>query len=147
MHVGARYYDPATGRFLQRDPIGVQGGLNVYQYAAGTPTIAVDPDGEFLGILIGVVTAIVIVAKVAISAYNAHAMAQLAPDRAKTRRQQQDVDDLISEVRNRHHTMHNIKRTSKGIIRNYPNTCFTGPMRPTTQWFRAFWTSVTWLLY
>ena len=34
MHVGARYYDPATGRFLQRDPIGIQGGLNVYGYVA-----------------------------------------------------------------------------------------------------------------
>ena len=27
MHVGHRYYDPATGRFLQRDPIGIKGDL------------------------------------------------------------------------------------------------------------------------
>jgi len=45
LHVGARYYDPATGRFLQRDPIGIAGGLNVYAYAWNTPTISVDPDG------------------------------------------------------------------------------------------------------
>ncbi|UCE61840.1 MAG: hypothetical protein JSU63_08880, partial [Phycisphaerales bacterium] len=32
MHVGARYYDPVIGRFLQRDPIGIEGGLNVYEY-------------------------------------------------------------------------------------------------------------------
>ena len=45
MHVGHRYYDPSSGRFLQRDPIGVGGGLNVYAYAAGAPTISVDPSG------------------------------------------------------------------------------------------------------
>ncbi len=45
MHVGARYYDPATGRFLQRDPIGIAGGLNVYSYVGSRPTVAVDPEG------------------------------------------------------------------------------------------------------
>jgi len=45
LHVGARYYDPSSGRFLQRDPIGIEGGLNVYQYVDGGPTVAVDPDG------------------------------------------------------------------------------------------------------
>ncbi|WP_147194969.1 RHS repeat-associated core domain-containing protein [Pantoea sp. CCBC3-3-1] len=28
-----RYYDPDTGRFTQQDPIGLAGGLNLYQYA------------------------------------------------------------------------------------------------------------------
>jgi RHS repeat-associated protein len=45
LHVGARYYDPATGRFLQRDPIGITGGLNVYAYVRNGPTIRIDPDG------------------------------------------------------------------------------------------------------
>ena len=45
LHVGHRYYDPATGRFLQRDPIGIRGGANVYAYAALVPTIVIDPDG------------------------------------------------------------------------------------------------------
>ena len=31
-----RYYDPATGRFTQEDPIGLAGGVNVYGFAAGT---------------------------------------------------------------------------------------------------------------
>ncbi|MDU7376733.1 MAG: RHS repeat-associated core domain-containing protein, partial [Enterobacteriaceae bacterium] len=28
-----RYYDPDSGRFTQQDPIGLAGGLNLYQYA------------------------------------------------------------------------------------------------------------------
>jgi RHS repeat-associated protein len=47
LHVGARYYDPSSGRFLQRDPMGVLGGLNVYQYAKGRATRLVDPSGLF----------------------------------------------------------------------------------------------------
>ena len=45
LHVGHRYYDPATGRFLQRDPLGIQAGLNVYAYVRSAPTIRIDPDG------------------------------------------------------------------------------------------------------
>jgi RHS repeat-associated protein len=45
LHVGARYYDPASGRFLQRDPMGVDGGLNVYAYVENLPSTAVDPSG------------------------------------------------------------------------------------------------------
>ncbi len=45
MHTGARYYDPSTGRFLQRDPIGISGGLNVYAYCGNNPVIRIDPSG------------------------------------------------------------------------------------------------------
>ena len=45
LHVGARYYDPSSGRFLQRDPIGIRGGRNVYGYVGSRPTRRVDPRG------------------------------------------------------------------------------------------------------
>ncbi|RIK62178.1 MAG: hypothetical protein DCC65_17945 [Planctomycetota bacterium] len=45
IHVGHRWYDPATGRFLQRDPIGIRGGINLYAYAGAHPSSAVDPSG------------------------------------------------------------------------------------------------------
>ena len=44
-HVGNRYYDPTTGRFLQRDPMGTGGGTNAYACALGAPTIKIDPSG------------------------------------------------------------------------------------------------------
>ncbi len=40
-----RYYDPATGRFTQEDPIGLAGGLNLYGFANGDPITFSDPFG------------------------------------------------------------------------------------------------------
>ncbi len=39
-----RYYDPDMGRYITQDPIGLQGGLNGYEYVA-SPTGWVDPLG------------------------------------------------------------------------------------------------------
>ncbi|QPT14117.1 Rhs family protein [Serratia rubidaea] len=39
-----RYYEPEVGRFTTQDPIGLQGGLNLYQYAPN-PYGRVDPLG------------------------------------------------------------------------------------------------------
>jgi RHS repeat-associated protein len=52
MHVGHRWYDPALGRFIQRDPIGIFGGLNLYEYAGSNPLAAVDPNGEWWSVVI-----------------------------------------------------------------------------------------------
>lgn len=40
-----RYYDPAQGRWLNRDPIGYAGGVNVYGYCGSGPVQAIDPLG------------------------------------------------------------------------------------------------------
>ena len=45
-HVGARWYDPGSGRFMQRDPIGIKGGLNTYGYVQSQPTLWVDVLGQ-----------------------------------------------------------------------------------------------------
>lgn len=41
----ARYYDPQLKRFISEDPIGLDGGINQYAYAANDPVNASDPSG------------------------------------------------------------------------------------------------------
>jgi len=41
-----RYYDPETGRYLSSDPIGYEGGINLYAYAGAAPGRYIDSTGE-----------------------------------------------------------------------------------------------------
>lgn len=40
-----RTYDAGTGRWLQLDPIGYAGGLNMYEYSYSSPAMYIDPFG------------------------------------------------------------------------------------------------------
>jgi RHS repeat-associated protein len=42
---GHRYYDSSTGRFINRDPIGYEGGENLYAFCGGDPVNGDDPGG------------------------------------------------------------------------------------------------------
>jgi hypothetical protein len=40
-----RFYDPENGQFLTKDPIGYEGGINLYGYVGDNPANWADPEG------------------------------------------------------------------------------------------------------
>jgi RHS repeat-associated protein len=45
VYMRSRYYTPAIGRFVNKDPIGFFGGLNHYSYVGADPVNWIDPSG------------------------------------------------------------------------------------------------------
>ncbi len=52
-YVRNRYYSPVLGRWLTRDPIGYQGGINLYEYVGSAPVGNVDSTGMWYTTVIG----------------------------------------------------------------------------------------------
>ncbi|HEU6448241.1 MAG TPA: RHS repeat-associated core domain-containing protein [Verrucomicrobiae bacterium] len=81
-----RAYDPDSGRWINRDPIEEEGGLNLYEYVGNDVVNDVDPDGEFA--LTEILVGIGLVA-LAATAYLKYQHSKHDTDKAKAQRQKQ----------------------------------------------------------
>lgn len=64
-YYGYRFYNPAIERWMNRDPLGEEGGVNLYAFVQNNPVNWVDPNGEiavpvFVPVVIGIGVALAI---------------------------------------------------------------------------------------
>ncbi|WP_455354058.1 RHS repeat-associated core domain-containing protein [Streptomyces sp. SYSU K217416] len=103
--LGARDYDPATGRFITVDPMvdyGQPATMNPYAYSNNAPATFSDPSGLFFPILIGIAARIAIQAAIRAAARRA---AQIAARKAaaalKRRLAAEAKKRILAEARKR----------------------------------------------
>jgi len=92
LHVGARYYEVETGRWVQKDPIVINGSINpqkqdLYTYVLNDPINIVDPDGR---IIVGIIAGFIIGASIEI-------IAQIVEDKIKGRSVDIDWTQVVIE--------------------------------------------------
>jgi RHS repeat-associated protein len=85
-YVRNRYYSPILGRWLTRDPIGYQGGKNLYEYCGGRPVTAIDPSENWGWGWVGLGAVAVVVALLAPEVLLAAGSAEAAIDLAAAAR-------------------------------------------------------------
>ncbi|MCB1784579.1 MAG: RHS repeat protein, partial [Alphaproteobacteria bacterium] len=92
-----RYYNPAIGRYISSDPIGIAGGLNTFNYANQSPVMYTDMDG--LEIVIPIPPVLLIPAVVcAITPGCVNGVIQGVSDGAKWVEQQ--IDGMVNPNKN-----------------------------------------------
>ena len=86
-----RWYDPETGRWLSKDPIGLSGGINLYCFSCNNPIAFVDKFGDNPFVIVKVVFITVVTGYIAYKVYD-------YVKRTKTRMEKAGCDDIRRTV-------------------------------------------------
>jgi len=68
-YLAARHYDPASARFLTKDPARDDGEESAYQYCGGEPVGKVDPSGEVAIAALPLIIKVAVIAAAAVGTY------------------------------------------------------------------------------
>ncbi|ELR64423.1 putative rhs-related protein [Photobacterium marinum] len=152
VYFGYRFYMPNLGRWLNRDPLQEQGGINLYAYVNGDPLGYVDPDGRYgVGICLAwpVGTAVCVTAAVGvIGIYEGvtNAMesgADSMDNLGETGKEQQKAIDCIFDnscsnkqadkhvdnyIKYRNKGLKDAHDCAQGLATSVPGTSITGPL-------------------
>ncbi len=149
-YYGYRYYDPFTGRWPSRDPIGEKGhelvrsvalnaGLivgrngyvtpgNLYNFVWNDPISLVDSNGEFIFATIVAVVTVVAVAVTVEKIVDATNKLEEAMDKGRKAAELMDDPDTLEEGNAmRQDAVDEWREGSMDLIENVPNTSITGP--------------------
>ncbi len=103
---GARWYDPGSGSWISKDPLGLGPDTDPYRFVANDPTNAMDPSGEEL-VLLGIGITYWIVGAIVATAATTAVVVNLPPGQAAGRQIGRGIEntidwikDLCSAVRN-----------------------------------------------
>ena len=69
-----RYYSPVLGRWISRDPIGYEGGINLYEYVVSNSAVYTDPSGRCLSCWLMSVEFALIPAEASFAVYDSRAI-------------------------------------------------------------------------
>jgi RHS repeat-associated protein len=123
-YFGYRFYDPTTMRWVNRDPIGEEGGLNLYQFVKNSPMNLFDPLGLQSNVISipGMIASgwsardIALVAGISVAAAEAMIAAHIAKEAAKCKPKKPKKDECkwltpkeIKKLKNAGHDPHKLK--------------------------------------
>ncbi|NUQ47511.1 MAG: hypothetical protein HUU22_15940, partial [Phycisphaerae bacterium] len=125
VHVGVRYYEPATGRFLQHDPMFIDptpfawGQHNRWVYCANDPVNAFDATGRWITLVVRLVAVLLLVLGV-YEAGDWYATASKHPHLRQTQ-----IDTLGQY--NPCDSTGDLRTSIQNIAKSMPGTSLTGP--------------------
>ncbi len=124
----ARWYDPATGRWLSNDPIGISGGLNQYVFCGNDPVNFVDPMGEVVWPAIKIAGAIFAVTKGVVAFWNASTASRNISEARQHADWLYEIGEYEAAAAQMREAYGDACAASVELIRNVPGTSFTGPL-------------------